>query len=64
VPVSDILPLADHALTPAVTVSFFFRDSRENISKGPKNIRSIRKEEKEILEKEKRNLKFSFLRNK
>jgi hypothetical protein len=37
---------------------------RKDISKEPKDIKDIRKEKKEILEKEKRNLKFSFLKRK
>jgi hypothetical protein len=37
---------------------------REGILKGPKDIRNIGKGEKEILEKRRRDLKFSFLRNK
>jgi hypothetical protein len=37
---------------------------RENISKEPKGIRDIRKGEEKILEKEKKDLKFSFLKSK
>jgi hypothetical protein len=37
---------------------------REGIPKGPEGIRGIRKGEKEILEKGRRDLKFSFLRSK
>jgi hypothetical protein len=37
---------------------------REGTSKGPKGIRDIGKEKKKILEKEKRDLKFSFLKSK
>jgi hypothetical protein len=37
---------------------------REGIPKKPKGIRNIRKEKKKILEKGRRDLKFSFLRSK
>jgi hypothetical protein len=37
---------------------------REGIPKGPEGIKGIGKGEKEILEKRKRDLKFSFLRSK
>jgi hypothetical protein len=45
-----------------IEVSLFFESLRESTFKGPKGIRDIRKRKKKILEKKRRDLKFSFLR--